>query len=63
VAAVAGHDGVDEIATPLNGRFRASSTEHRAERGYYDHHNAMDFWFGLTAKTLDFCGTNATCND
>jgi hypothetical protein len=53
VAAVAGHDGVDEIATPLNERFRASSTERRAERGYYDRHNAMDFWFG----------TNATCND
>jgi hypothetical protein len=63
VAAVAGHDGVDEIATPLNRRFRASSTEHRAERGYYDRHNAMDFRFGPTAKTLDCCGTNATCND
>jgi hypothetical protein len=51
VAAVAGHDGVDEIATPLDGRFRASNAEHRAERGQYDGYDPMHFRFGLSVKT------------
>jgi hypothetical protein len=53
VAAVAGHDSVDEIVTSLDGRFRASGTEHRAKSGQYDGDNPMHFRFGLSVKTLD----------